>query len=153
MERGRLQKDEGTEAVNLFAYRSNVCSLVSCPRDEGREPPRELEATLSHVSPVSPPTEEERVPVSLFPARLNLCSPVSVQREDGREAPRDIPHRVRYVTAPRPPIEAGTLPPPRLAMLPEQVGPRKYRIVTLCTPPTFSHVTPTHAPLPALQGR
>ena len=66
MEGCRLQNDEGTEPVNLFVKRYRYCSLVSCPREEGREPPRELSAILKCVKPVSPPTDEERVPVSLL---------------------------------------------------------------------------------------
>ena len=152
MERGRLQNEAGTAEVNLFACRYNLCSLVSCPSEEGREPPRELTPTLSHVSPVSPPIEEERVPVSLLMPRSNSCSPVSVQREEGREPPRDVPHSQRFVSAPRPPIDAGTLPPPRLAILPEQEVLRKSNLVTLSTPLTLPHPTPVQAPLPVLQG-
>jgi hypothetical protein len=118
MERGRLQNEAGTAAANLFVDRTSLSSLVSCPRDEGREPPRELVCKFRYVSPVSPPTEEERVPVNLFMGISNVCSPVSVQSEEGRDPPRDTSHSQRYVSAPRPPIEAGKLPPPRLAMLP-----------------------------------
>jgi hypothetical protein len=90
----------------------------------------------------------------LLSARLKCCSPVSVQRELGREPPRDVPNRKRFVSAPRPPIDAGTLPPPRLAMLlpSQEEGPFKIRLVTLSTPPALPHVTPTHAPLPVMQG-
>ena len=110
MERGRLQNEAGTAAVNLFAHRPNIFSHVSWPRDEGRVPPRELLFTLKNFSPVSIPTELDKVPVSLLTGRSNLSSLVSVQREKGREPPRELTQSLNQVKPVSPPIELDMVP-------------------------------------------
>jgi len=109
---------------------------------------------LSHVIPVSCPTEADKGPERLFRFSTIFCSPVSDQREAGREPDREVPHKTRLVSAPRPPMDAGMLPPPKLdvRLPPHTPEVSRLRLLTLSTPSTALHVTPVQAPPPVVQG-
>jgi hypothetical protein len=91
MEAGRLQNDSGTAPVNLLLSKANCCNLVSCSREDGREPLKEFVLTVRMLSAVMLPKKRGREFVNLFVASNIVCNSASCSSEGGKAPSRELP--------------------------------------------------------------